>query len=311
MLFFDIIFSQRKNVMKKDAILLSKNDVLNIKNKQIAFGSEGTIYGVGNVVFYKIYHHYSDEVLFKIEPIYDEDGVNIANYKTGKKEILKNNTLRYMNEEGMRLSREEALYKAIERQKEIYQTFLPQNIIYVDGRIKGCVLHEHKHSLNIYKLDFFPFRYRLEILKKLLIKVQELVEHNIYHIDLAQRPNKLSLNTNILLQFPNNPQIIDLDGHSAIYTEFFSKEALKKTEASFAMLLMEILTNMDLESYLNNMAVEGILNPNELENVIIETIMQASKNRIEPLMIKNFLHNELSLDRMDFYLNKLSRKINL
>lgn len=293
--------------MKKDAIFLSKNDVANLEKKRIAAGTEGTIYRLGNGTLFKIYHQYSDESLFTINPVYDDEGVNIADYKNKKGTIRKATTLRYLNEEGTRLTREEALYKAIERQKDIHETFLPQNIIYVDGRIKGCVLHEHKNTLNIYTIDKIPFKYRLKVLKKLLIKVQELVEHNIYHIDLAQRPNKTFPNTNVLLQLPSNPEIIDLDGHSAIYTEFFSDKALKKTESSLAMLVMETLTGMNLETYLNSMDISGLLTPVELENVIVENILATNK-KLDSLMIQDFLNSELTLDKIDFYLDKLARK---
>ena len=44
--------------------------------------------------------------------------------------------MHYLDQEGIRLSREEALYKAIERQKEITKTYLPKNIIYVNKRVK-------------------------------------------------------------------------------------------------------------------------------------------------------------------------------
>lgn len=294
--------------MKKDSIYLTKNDVKALEPLRIAAGSEGTIYRIQKGVLYKIYHSYSDELLLKISPIYDENGVNIANYKIRKQIVRKDNILRYVDQDGIRLTREEALYKAIERQKDIHKTFLPKNVIYVNGRVKGCVLHEHSHALKIYKIESFPLRYRLCILKELLSRERELIEHNIYHVDLAQRPSIEFPNTNVLFQFPNTPQIIDLDGHSAIYTEFFSDKALKRTEDSFALLVMEILTRMNLETYLNNMDISGLFSPNELENIMIENISYASKNQLDSEMIRSFLRHELSLDKIEFYLNQLSRK---
>ncbi len=294
--------------MKKTSIYLTKKDVQDLEHSKIAAGSEGTIYRIQKGVLYKIYHNYSDEIFLKNSPVYDEDGVNIADYKRKNQIVRKDNILRYIDQEGIRLTREEALYKAIERQKDIHQTFLPENVIYVNGRVKGCVLHEHAHALKIHRIETFPLRYRLSILKELLNKERELIEHNIYHIDLAQRPTNELPNTNVLFQFPNVPQIIDLDGHSAIYTEFFSDKALKRTEDSFAMLVMEILTQMNLETYLDNMDISGLFSPVELENILIEDIWRASKNLLDPEMIRSFLHHELSLDKIEFYLHRLSRK---
>lgn len=137
--------------MKIDPVYLKSGEIC--KLPRIAEGREGIIYRAKPGVLFKIYHNYTDHVYVYTPPVYDEEGVNIASYKTKGKIIYQPNLLRYMNAEGMRLSREEALYKAIERQKFIHLTFLPQNIIYVDGRIKGCVLREYAHAVKIYKME--------------------------------------------------------------------------------------------------------------------------------------------------------------
>ena len=293
--------------MKIDPVYLKSGEIC--KLPRIAEGREGIIYRAKPGVLFKIYHNYIDHVYVYTPPVYDEEGVNIASYKTKGKIIYQPNLLRYMNAEGMRLSREEALYKAIERQKFIHLTFLPQNIIYVDGRIKGCVLREYAHAVKIYKMESLPLSMRLKILQDLLLKVRELVDHNIYHVDLAQRPTKEYPNTNVLLQFPLIPQIVDLDGHSTIYTEYFSDTALKETEKNVALLFMELLTRMNLEEYLNQMDVSE-LSPLFLEKTMIEEIFLASKKQIFPEMIEDFLHQKLTLEQMDWYLQKLSKKKN-
>ena len=294
--------------MKIDPIYLTKKDVINLNSKKIAAGTEGTIYRIKPGTLYKIYHDYNDNMYVVNPPVYDAEGVNIANYKNKGKVKYQKNTLRYLDQEGIRLSREEALYKAIERQREIQKTYLPQNVIYVNKRVKGCVLHEHTFTKKIYCVQAFPLKYQLKILKDLLEKVRELIEHNIYHIDLAQRPTKEFPNTNVLLKLPLDPQIIDLDGHSSIYTEFFSDQALKKTESNFALLCMEILTGQNLEKYLSDLEEITEINPLELERIMIENIAFLAHHKIPETMIQEFLEQKLTLDKMAKHLETLSRK---
>ena len=107
---------------------------------------------------------------------------------------------------------------------------------------------------------------------------------------------------------PLDPQIIDLDGHSSIYTEFFSDQALKKTESNFALLCMEILTAQNLEKYLSDLEEITEINPLELERIMIENIAFLAHQKIPETMIQEFLEQKLTLDKMAKHLETLSRK---
>ena len=293
--------------MKIEPIYLTSKDLENIKKKKIAKGREGTIYKIKPGVLYKIYHEYNDNLLWKVTPVYDSEGVNIASYKNYDISIKERKILKYFDKEGTRLSREAALYKAIERQKDIKHTDLPKNVIYVDHQIKGCVLKEHYPSFKIYAIESLPFQIRLKLLKQLLLKVRELLDHNIYPVDLAQRPTIDYPYTNVLYQIPFQTQIIDLDGESTIYTESFSEEFYRKAVQNYVLLSMEILTHINLEKFLENLEEYVITNP-EIEKYAIFYIQKMTHNRLPYEMAEKFLHEKLTLEDMERYINLMMKK---
>lgn len=281
--------------MRLDPIKINQEEYEYIINHKrfIGAGEDGAVYYIGNGIAYKFYHNSilshtfsSYENLYNKNRVLDPEGVNIAKYKVT--DSSKYITLKYFDEYGVRLVREEALYRAIERQKDVVETRLPQNLIYINGKSAGCSMDYYSAPNSIYKAARFSKRSKLMVLKYFLLKYKELIDHNIYPIDLSQRdkyyPSK-RINSNVLLNLKHEPIIIDLDGKSAIYTEKENQHFLKLANANFSKVVLEIITGIDLNE---NVMEEDI-------ELLINDLIEAG---INPYLVQKFIYNN-SLDIND------------
>lgn len=297
-------------MVRVEPVYLTKEDVKNLTAKKIAHGREGNIYRVKRGVLYKIYH--APEGVFKtgMTPIYDSEGVNITDYKQFRHQHIGPKTLRYMDNEGNRIPKEEALFKAIERQKFITMSDLPKNVIYVDNKIKGCVLKEHYPAWQIHVIESLPLPIRIKILKKLLVMVKELLEHNIYPVDLAQIPTVEYPYTNVLFSWPFEPKIIDLDGESTVYTEYFSQKYYDKAVINYNQLCIEILTHIDSEKMLEEIG-NCSLSFEDSVKIYLQKIKEESHLDFPAEMLASFLKDTLTLEETENYLTRMLKKRNL
>lgn len=272
-----------------EKIEITKSDLE--KLKIIGRGTEGTIYQCSNDELIKIYHSHSDYNQDKRQNIIvDESGVNITPIKKVQKTNIKDQTIQYFDTEGVRLAREDAIIKAIEAQKNIYLTKLPQKAVYLDGKIRGCSLYYHKHATNIYNVMHIPiYKWRLKIVKEILKEVKELADHNIYHIDLCQHPTKENKNTNILLMRDFHPEIIDIDGHSAIYSETPSECYERSTTLSLSVLVIELLSREYITDFLRN--------PEDID------LHELVSGKIPEALIDDFLNEKLTLEKINKHLS--------
>ena len=56
------------------------------------------------------------------------------------------------------LGREEAILRAIEKQKDVKLTYLPQRIIKKDNnRVIGCEYRRYQTPLSVYAVSYIPF----------------------------------------------------------------------------------------------------------------------------------------------------------
>ena len=272
-----------------DKIEITKNDLE--KLKIIGKGTEGTIYQYSNDELLKIYHSSSDYMQVNIRNIIvDEDGVNITPVKNVTNTGVKERAIQYFDAEGVRLAREESIIKAIELQKDIHLTRLPQKPIYLDGKIRGCSLYYHKPAINIYDVMNIPiYKWRLKIVKEILKEVKELTDHNVYHIDLCQHPTKESKNTNILLTRNFHPEIIDIDGHSAIYSAKPNENYQRLTDFSLSVLVIELLSREYIDSFLDN--------PDDVD------LYELVGSKIPEFLINDFLNETLTLEKINKHLS--------
>ncbi len=283
-----------------NAIYLTSNDYEYIKNnkKKIGEGSDGIVYYIGNNKCYKFYHHSEERTVSITEPILDNDGVNIRNYKDLKYKKLYNITL-YYDKDGVKLSREMALIRAIERQKDISLSVLPTNLIYVDNRVMGCELKYIKSFGGIYLSNYFPLPIRKKICNNLIIKIKELIDNYIYPIDVSQRDkvNFISKNNaNILLGLDMKPKLIDLDGKSTAYLEYYSNNYEKLSMISLNYLIMEIITSIDFKQDYSIEELEYIKELIHSDNISYD-------------LIDKFYDSYLNFDELNSILDSYKRKL--
>ena len=287
-----------------EPIRLNKDEFETIKSKykNIGCGVDGSIYKIDNKTIYKIYHDNRNLINIR-NPIIDEEGVILNDFKSLRKyntNYIEN--INYTDKDGVILTREDAIYKAIEKQKNVHMTDLPQNIIYVDNQIVGCEYKYYNHKLGIYAAAYLPFKQRLIICKKILEKVNELLDNNIYPVTLAQRSDVFpfkSDGSNVLIGFNLEPIIIDLDGISAMYSDVFSEKYYKRVLSSLSTLILEILSRVELADTIE-----------DDEMVINELIERMVRNNIPYLISKKYFdYFSLDFDDINQIIKTLEKTI--
>ncbi len=239
---------------KKEVIKLTKEEKqkIMVDKNLVGSGSDGVLYkDNNNINVYKFYKDDKDIIDVNKESIYDNDGVNITDFKLLRDKLKgsDNRILNYVDEHGVILAREDAILKAIELGDKVKQTYLPNHIIYENNRAIGCVYPYYKNTLSIYASTILPLRLRLQICKQLISKVEELLNNNIYPLALAQRSEvfpMLNKESNVLIDIKRNVHIVDLDGNSTLYSEGYSHNNTSLTLASLSTLILEIISRVKI-----------------------------------------------------------------
>lgn len=249
--------------MGKDNILyLTTEDLL--KLKKIGHGTEGSVYEYNKDLLIKIYHK-------SIQPTFKdaENDEDVKIYKRGhvEKTNYYDNDLNYYTykNESIKLLPKEAIFKAIERQKDIELTTLPIGAVYLDGKFAGCVLVRHR-GIQLHKLMGLPFNARKKLYLRVLKANAELLKHNIYHRDLSNSPyatkyvklpddSIISCGHSHILYNPLADQmnLIDLEGKSTVYTERLEDKYLAQNAADLNALALEFLFKTDYEEHKENL----------------------------------------------------------
>jgi hypothetical protein len=229
--------------------------------KKIGSGTDGSVYLYNNDLLVKIYH--KKQTYFTSRSSKNDDDIKI--YDKSAKNFnnpYKDNLSYYSyNDEDIKLRPKEAIFKAIDRQKNIELTALPVGAVYLDGRFAGCLLKRQK-GIQVHKLMGLPLNTRKKIYLNILKENAELLKNNIYHCDLSNSPfvekqvilpdksiltkghshvlvNPLTLKTNF----------IDLDGKSTVYTERENKKYTRQNAYELNILALEFLLKIDYEEY--------------------------------------------------------------
>lgn len=185
------------------------------KLKPIGEGTEAIVYRAGNGILYKVY----------------KGKYYIA---IGSEQVKKGYSPRIIEE-------------AASRQQYIQHSTLPLGALYIDDKFKGCVLKEHHGYGDIYNINILPKKLKIKLLKKLVLNVKELLDHDIYHVDLSNKKIPGVHKGNVLFSLTGDIQLIDLDGKSTIYTHRFDSQFYQLTIQSLLALITDLLFELDIE----------------------------------------------------------------
>ena len=131
----------------------------------------------------------------------------------------------------------------------------------------------------------------------LLNKVQELIDNNIYPVDLCQKGinNLYDKNyANVLLNYKNEPILIDLDGKSALYSEVPNELYNKHTCTTLSNLIFEILTREDIQEDYNDEDYDAIR-------------QYLTKAGLTDELVERFLENEMSMEDISESIDLMER----
>ena len=270
------------------------------KLKEVGHGTDGCVFKYKKNTLVKVYHkdlikfdNY-DEILTKKDKVYKGEKIpfkgSVANCNY------------YLNDDNdvIKIRTEDALKKAVEKQKDVSRTKLPKGAFYINNRFVGVVL-DRINGVQIHKLSIMPLKYKYQIIKSLLLDVDELLKNNVYHVDLSNSPystkcctrdkdgNVIAIkgHSHVLVNpLTKKTNIIDLDGKSTIYTEKYSEKFEKACIDNICTLLIEFLYNVDTdditddeiyyellgrdidETIANKLAYENFHNIDEMKKVL-------------------------------------------
>ena len=285
------------------AIKLSNSEYENIKNtkKNIGSGVDGSIYRIDKDTIFKFYHKVNNIINIPNVTL-DDDGVNISDFKSLRpyNKVKNTENILYRDSDGVILTREDAIYKAMEKQKNVKLTALPKNIIYVKKKIVGCEYKYYPNRLGIYASAYLPLKQRLVICKRLLEKVKELLDNNIYPVTLAQRNPNVPFKrdgSNVLIGLDLDPVIIDLDGISALYSDSFSSKFYTKASSTLSTLILELITRVKLANYCDD------------DYVVQENIKMMEEAGISSDLAEKYLdYNGLDMEDLDLLMKTLEKR---
>ena len=214
-------------------IYLSKEEFLSVQKRKIGYGKDGVTFRYNRQEIIKIYHQNLENIMLSLTAT-EKDSVKIyekGNYDERVFDVLTAYIYNEESDERLKLPSKNAIKLAIEKQKRITKTRLPKNLVYVEKIFAGCLI-DYQKGIQIHKLKGLPFSLRRQITLEILKIVRELIENNIYHVDLDNSPyssksvfihsngtKELVGHSHILVDYRLHPHLIDLEGKSTIYTQ--------------------------------------------------------------------------------------------
>lgn len=251
--------------MELQPIKLSIDEFKNLQKHEIGHGTDGAVYKYNKKELIKIYHASFTKILSCLDSL-DDDDMKIYQKGSSIKKTQETITAYFYNEEmeeHLRLPAKQATAYAISRQKNVTMTRLPKNMVYVENLFAGYVL-DRAFGIQIHKLIGLPLNMKKIIMLKVIKKVSELLDNNIYHIDLNNSPfSKKSVfindrgkvesvgHSHVLVDHHLEPWLIDLDGKSTVYTEKKDERHEQMCLKGLCELLIEFLLDIDLDEIEN------------------------------------------------------------
>ncbi len=249
---------------KIEPIYLTYEEILELLKHEIGHGTDGTVLRYQYNTLIKIYHSKIHEILKDLERFQDD----VKIYKRNRIEKTDQPIVAYFyneeNNEHLRLQKKEAIRFAINKQRNVSRTKLPENMVYIEKLFGGCLLRR-AHGMEIHRLINLPLKYRGYIMLEVIESVRELLENYIYPIDMGNSlyakdcvvtkndgTISYSGHSHVFVNLLNRKiSIIDLDGHSAIYTDRYNEEFEKKVFFGLCQLLVEFFLDIDVYDMLD------------------------------------------------------------
>lgn len=240
---------------------LTSDEFSKVIESEIGHGTDGVVFKYNKDYLIKLYRtnffKEPSELIKKAETkIYDKNN-------KPKFVPMKENISFYIKEDDgtMKLSQESAIEEIVKKQKKVIKTELPKKLVYVDGRLVGVLIKKVK-GIQVHKLTGAPFAYKKKIALAIIDAVKELLDNNVYHVDLSNSPltdtryfqgtelNKSHGHSHVLLNpFTMKINIIDLDGKSAIYTDYVNEALEESSINDLTYLIVEFLYGLDRSEY--------------------------------------------------------------
>lgn len=229
--------------------------------KKIGAGKDGTVYSYKNGLLIKVYHQLIENFQ-NCNPEIDNQDQDMKFYQKGTsfpiqntKVFLHYETISNDKTEILNVYPREAIKLAIQKQPYV-STSLPLGNFYLQNQFAGSVLKK-QYGIQIHKLTgLLSLKQRKIITLKIVNLIAELLKQNIYHCDLANSPFEINPQTgeyghsHILIRLKGlTPQLIDLDGTSTLYTDFFDEDAYRDCIWGLNHLIMDFLLQMNTENF--------------------------------------------------------------
>lgn len=244
---------------------LTSDEFSKIIGKEIGHGTDGIVFKYNKDYLIKLYRtnfmKEPSELINNAETkIYDKENKPMFKPIKSNLNFIKSENFDN-NKEVIKLTEESAIDEIAKKQKKVIKTELPKKLVYVDGRLVGVLIKKVK-GIQVHKFTGAPFAYKKKIALAIIDAVKELLDNNIYHVDLSNSPltetrymqgtelNKSHGHSHVLLNpFTMKINIIDLDGKSAIYTDYVNKALEESSLADLTTLLVEFLYGLDPVEY--------------------------------------------------------------
>lgn len=242
-------------------IYLTRDEFARVLALEVGHGTDGVVFKYNKDYLIKIYRKdflkYPDELL---DGPKDDSDMKTYDPMNKPKFVPIRQNIEFTIKEGdtqLRLAEEEAIKETIKKQKRITKTRLPQKLVYVDGKFVGVLL-KTVHGIQVHKLTGAPLSYKKKVMHAILDAVEELLTNNVYHTDLDNSPYatvsysssdktvKSYGHSHVLLNpFTLKVNIIDLDGKSATYTDYYDEQLEKMSLQSLTRLMFEFLYGVE------------------------------------------------------------------
>jgi hypothetical protein len=254
---------------------LTQKELEELSKKKIGQGKEGKVYRIGNGLLFKIYYKIHpcerERIVHVCLKAYEEDEDNV-------KKVLDDSDIRIEIEKTIEVRPYDVdndgvkkvysidqINEAMKKQKKVKNTSLPLCPIYIDNKLGGVVLKEHKWSYNIHLIAFIPLKWRLILLKKTLENLKELCDNYIYPQDFGNQDEVMYPHSNILVSIKGNIHFIDLEGKTTIYTEKENANFKRSSYKEFYYLFLDVIYD---ERLLRNSEYERDIE--DMENNLLE-----------------------------------------